>query len=76
VLGDKGLIAWDSDDEDDDEDEESGDEAAEDEIRTDAALLMFAETLQRAHNTAAATERERDEKRKRPKHLLMPTKEG
>jgi hypothetical protein len=29
---------------------------------------MFAETLQRAHDTAAATERERDKKRKRPKH--------
>jgi hypothetical protein len=43
-VGDKGLTAWDSDDEDEDEDEESGDEAAEDEICTDAALGLLLPT--------------------------------
>src|SRR5882724_9481416 len=44
----------------DEEDMEDNDEEAEFEIKDDAALLTFTQTLQRAHDAAAAAQRERE----------------
>jgi len=61
-LENEGLSGW------DEEDMEDNDEEAEFEIKDDAALLTFTQTLQRAHDAAAAAQREREASRKRKQH--------
>ena len=51
-LENEGFSEW------DEEDMEDNDEEAEFEIKDDAALLTFTQTLQRAYDAAAAAQRE------------------
>lgn len=68
VLDDEGL-ACESSDSDLDSDSDSGFDSDEDaEIRDDASLLNFSETLKRAQELAVAAERKKWEEKKRPRH--------
>jgi len=61
-LENEGFLGW------DEEDMEDDDEEAKSEIKDDAALLTFTQTLQRAHDAAAAAQREREAGRKCKQH--------
>jgi hypothetical protein len=58
----------------DTEDEPDSEEAPETDIQEESALQKFAETLQRAHDSAAAAEREREKGKKRPKRYFGNSK--
>ena len=46
------------------------DEEGDAKVYDDAALLDFVATLQKAHDGSAATEKEKEATRKRPRHYL------
>src|SRR5882724_5287669 len=57
-LENEGFSEW------DEKDMEDNDEEVEFEIKYDAALLTFTQTLQRAHDAAAVAQREREASQK------------
>src|SRR5882724_3909409 len=61
-LENEGFSEW------DEEDMEDNDEEAEFKIKYDVALLTFTQTLQRAHDAAAAAQREREASKKCKQH--------
>ncbi|KAF8583560.1 hypothetical protein K439DRAFT_1617363 [Ramaria rubella] len=62
VLENEGFVEC------DEEDSEDDDEEAEAESKDDATLLLFSQTLQKAHDVAVAAEQEKEAGQKRKKH--------
>jgi len=69
--GDEEIVSrWENEGfmESDEEDMEDNDEEFDAEIQDEAALLTFAETLQKAHDAAAAIQRQQEASHKRRKY--------